>query len=499
MKEWTREELYRAVQESDREELRQLHETIKESPWRSDFHIQTVTGLLNDPNGFSRFNGKWHLFYQWFPFGGVHGLKHWYHVTSDDLVTWKNEGLAMKPHLLEDNRGCYSGSGLVKGDTLYLAYTGNNKDIHWVRHPFQMLAKMDKNGKITKSQVPLIYEQKGYTEHQRDPKLFEHNGRYYILLGAQNEQKKGVFLLFTSEEIEKGWKLLGELKVRGYEDFGFMIECPDIEKIGDKWLLLFSPQGLEEQGDLFRNKYNNGYIIGRMDFDNLEFIPESEFCELDRGLDFYAAQCACQDVYPDAAIMTAWFGCGEYKTPVTDEQGYSGLLTLPRMLKIEGNRLLQTPVPEAKKLRGNVLFEAKNGSIVRDTMHGLMPSSCIMRLEDPDSESVNLNLFSRPRKNGFMISYDKFRKTLVLDRSDMNNQFNTEFGAERKVKLENGLKSLEIYVDRSSVEVFVNDGEYVLSARMFPEKEENLIRMGGRNIDLTVWSAVKSVEDDFVI
>ena len=153
MKEWTREELYRAVQESDREELRQLHETIKESPWRSDFHIQTVTGLLNDPNGFSRFNGKWHLFYQWFPFGGVHGLKHWYHVTSDDLVTWKNEGLAMKPHLLEDNRGCYSGSGLVKGDTLYLAYTGNNKDIHWVRHPFQMLAKMDKNGKITEIRI----------------------------------------------------------------------------------------------------------------------------------------------------------------------------------------------------------------------------------------------------------------------------------------------------------------------------------------------------------
>ncbi|MCR4950773.1 MAG: sucrose-6-phosphate hydrolase [Solobacterium sp.] len=499
MKIWTTEEKYRAIQDSDREELEQLHEKIAASPWREDYHIQTVTGLMNDPNGFSWFDGKWHLFYQWFPFGGVHGLKHWYHVTSDDLVTWKNEGLGMKPHLLEDNRGCYSGSGLAEGDTLYLAYTGNNKDIHMQRHPFQMLAKMDREGKIVKSQIPLIYEQENYTEHQRDPKLFSYNGKYYILLGAQTKEQKGVFLLFESEQIEKGWKLLGELKVRGYEDFGFMVECPDIEKVGDKWVLLFSPQGLEPDGDRFRCKYNNVYFVGDMDFENLEFIPDGEFEELDRGFDFYAAQCAYQTKEPDAAYMIAWFGCGDYTTPATDEEGFSGLQTLPRRLTVENGKLMQRPVPAAEKIRGDILFEAKKGSIIRDRMHGLMPRSCVIRLEDPDQESINLNLFSKPRRRGFEIAYDKFKKVLTVDRGDMNQQFNTEFGTDRKIRLANGLRSLEVYVDRSSVELFVNDGEYVISSRMFPEKDENLIRMGGRNIDLTIWTANKTVTDDFVI
>ena len=499
MKQWTREELYRALQPEDTEELRALHEKIAASRWRTDYHIQPVTGLLNDPNGFSFFNGKWHLFYQWFPFGGVHGLKHWYHVTSEDLVTWKNEGLGMKPYLLEENRGCYSGSGLVSGDTLYLAYTGNNKDIHWQRHPFQLLAKMDRDGNITKSQVPLIYQQKDYTEHQRDPKLFMHEGKYYILLGAQRQDKKGTLLLFESEQIERGWKRLGELKVRGFDGFGFMAECPDIEKIGDEWVLMFSPQGLEADGFKFHNKYNNVYLVGKMDFENLEFIPNGELEELDRGFDFYAAQCACQDVYPESGVMEAWFSCADYSTPATDEEGYSHLLTLPRLLKTKGGKLYQTPVPGLEKLRGDVLFEAKKGSIISDRMHGLMPASCIMRLEDPDSESVNLNLFSRPRKKGFEIAYDKFKKILSVDRGDMNRQFNEEYGKDRKIRLENGLKSLEIYIDHSSVEVFVNDGEYVLSSRIFPDQDENLIRMGGRNIDLTVWKAVKAVEDDFVI
>ncbi|MBR3348652.1 MAG: sucrose-6-phosphate hydrolase, partial [Solobacterium sp.] len=100
MKEFTKEERYRAYETSDKKELEALHEEIAASKWRADYHIQPVTGLLNDPNGFSYFNGKWHLFYQWFPFGSIHGMKHWYHVTSDDLVTWKNEGLALRPDLL---------------------------------------------------------------------------------------------------------------------------------------------------------------------------------------------------------------------------------------------------------------------------------------------------------------------------------------------------------------------------------------------------------------
>lgn len=499
MKTWSTKEKVRTLTNNDRHELRQLHERVAQSAWREKFHIQTVTGLMNDPNGFCFFDGRWHLFYQWFPFGAVHGLKHWYHVESEDLVHWENKGLAMKPDLLYDNHGCYSGCTYIEDGTMYFCYTGNNKDVFGQRHPYQVLAWVNEKGEVEKLDHPLISQPEGYTEHVRDPKLFRHNGKYYILLGAQDEEKHGKFLLFSSDELKQGWKMEGELKVRGYESFGFMVECPDLEKIGDKWLLLFSPQGLEADGEQFRNKFNNVYFTGTMDFDTLEFIPDGEFRELDRGFDFYAAQCAFQNEYPDKAVLVGWFGCGDYDYPVTDEEGWAGLQTLPRELTIEDGRLMQRPVPSLQELRGRKLFEAIDGSIVSDTMHGLMPRTAIIRLDDPDGESIDLNLFARSRKNGLAISYDKFRRRLTADKTDLIHQCNEDFGTTRTITLENGLRSLEIFLDRSSAEIFVNDGEYVLSARIFPTAEENLIRMGGKNIDLVIYDTERSVEDTFVI
>lgn len=499
MKTWTLKERRRTLTEDDRHELQQLHERISASAWRATYHVQPVTGLMNDPNGFSWFGGKWHLFYQWFPFGAVHGLKHWYHVESDDLVSWENKGLFMKPDLLYDNCGCYSGSAYTEDGTTYFAYTGNNKDVFNQRHPYQVLSWIDENGKAEKLDHPLIPHPEGYTEHVRDPKLFRHEGKYYILLGAQDLEEHGKFLLYSSDELKQGWKMEGELKVRGYDHFGFMVECPDLEKIGDDWVLLFSPQGLEQEGEHFANKYNNVYFVGKMDFDNLEFIPNGPFAELDRGFDFYAAQCAAQDRYDDAGVLCAWMGCGDYSYPATDEEDWSGLQTLPRELSIKDGKLLQKPARSLEKIRGRKLFEAKDGSIVSDTMHGLMPRTAVIRLDDPESESIQLNLFAHSRWNGLAISYDKFRRRLTVDRGDFINQCNEEYGTSRTIALENGLSSLEIYVDRSSAEIFVNDGEYVLTMRIFPTAQENLIRMGGKNIDLVIYEALPVTEDTFVI
>ncbi len=499
MKEWTEKERRRIFREEDRQELRELHETILNSRWRDQFHVQPVTGLMNDPNGFSYFNGKWQLFYQWFPFGGVHGMKHWYRVSSDDLVHWKNEGLALKPELLYENSGCYSGSGLPEKDTLYLAYTGNAKDYAKNRYQYQLLAKMDRYGRITKCEKPLIYPNPDYTEHQRDPKLFAYKDRYYILIGAQNPEKKGVMLLYSANSPEGTWQFDGELKVRGYETFGFMCECPCIERIGDKWILLFSPQGIEAEGDLYQQKYNNVYFIGDFDPEKLEFIPDGPYQELDRGFDFYAAQCASQEVYNDAAVLIGWGSCPDYTTPLTDEIGYSHIQTLPRLLTIEDGKLMQRPVPACESIKGEVLFEAKEGTILKDTLRGLMPETAVIHLNNPDLTSCELSLYSGNGKRGFEISYDRNTRKLTVDRTGMLNQFNTEYGTVRRVLLEDGLKSLEVYVDRSCVEIFVNDGEKVITSRNFPEPSEKLIRMGGSNIDLTIWKAQRTVEDDFVI
>lgn len=112
MKEWTREERYRELKSP--EEIRDLYERIQTSAYRQRYHVQPVTGLSSDPNGFALHNGVWHLCYQWCPWGAVHGLKYWYHVTSEDLVHWKNAGIGLAPDCFYDNRGTHSGSAISR-------------------------------------------------------------------------------------------------------------------------------------------------------------------------------------------------------------------------------------------------------------------------------------------------------------------------------------------------------------------------------------------------
>ncbi len=498
MEQWTKQEKQQVLKEADLPRLHKLHDSISKSKWRTQYHIQTVTGLLNDPNGFSYFKKKWHLFYQWFPYGAVHGMKHWYHVTSDDLVTWKNEGMALKPDTYFDNKGCYSGSAFVKDDYLYLLYTGNHKEEDGTRIPYQMIAAMNEKYKVTKMKRPLIEPHPDYTEHQRDPKIFYKDNWYWMLLGAQDKNLHGKMILYKSKQLAIGWKFAGELKVKGYESFGYMVECPDIEQIGDKWLLLFSPQGYGAKGDEFRNAYQNVYMTGDLDLNTLTFTPDGPHKELDRGFDFYAAQCAFQQEYKNTAILEGWFGCSDYSYPATDEEGYQGLLTLPRELSIENGKLVQKPIRTYEKLKDEVVFEAVRGNINKDSMHGRMPEACIVALENPDSNAVSLEFFAKTMERGFAIDYDANRKYLTIDRKDLENQCNTEYGTDRRVKLENGLRSLLIFVDHSSVEIFVNHGEYVLSSRIFPNPDEHMIRMRGKDITLTIWKAKQTVEDSAV-
>ena len=185
MREWTREEKYRVLK--DPQELWELYCRTRESRYRQTFHLQPVTGLMNDPNGFVWHDNEWHLFYQWCPWGAVHGLKYWYHTVSKDLIAWKNLGVCLMPGDTYDNKGAYSGSAMPIGDAVYLYYTGNHRDPDWTRHPYTCLAKLRDDGWTEKYPLPLFGAHPDYTEHQRDPKIIvdRKRGQNYIILGAQ--------------------------------------------------------------------------------------------------------------------------------------------------------------------------------------------------------------------------------------------------------------------------------------------------------------------------
>ena len=197
MKSWTKEERYRVLKSA--EEIRELHERTILSDYRQSYHIQSVTGLLNDPNGFVFHDGVWHLFYQWCPWGAVHGLKYWYHTVSKDLVTWQNKGVCICPDTFYDNKGANSGSALPTPDSVYLYYTGNHRDEDWTRKPYTCLVDLKDGGKAVKL-PPLFGMNEDYTEHQRDPKIIhdEKSGKYYIILGAQTKDKKGCVIIYSA-------------------------------------------------------------------------------------------------------------------------------------------------------------------------------------------------------------------------------------------------------------------------------------------------------------
>lgn len=493
--EWTKEQRYRSMDDVTEEEIQGLAKLVNQCPWRQAFHIQPVTGLLNDPNGFSYFNGEYHLFYQWFPLGPVHGLKHWYHTKSTDLVHWEEVGMGIAPSNEFDRHGAYSGSGIEHDGKLYLLYTGNTRDEQWIRHPYQCLAVLNPDGSIEKMDAPVIGEvPTGYTDHFRDPKVWKQGDFFYAVIGAQRENETGCVVLYRSSDL-KNWQFAGEVKTDLGEDFGYMWECPDYFELDGQGVLLFSPQGLQAEGDHYQNIYQSGYVMGSpFDLEKKE-LKHGAFHELDRGFDFYAPQTT---VDPEGRrILVGWMGLPEIDYP-TDKNGWAHCLTLPRELLVREGKLTQRPVSELALLRGE---KAEVSCTVENETVGLAGFDgdvyeLFAEFSASSAEEFGLELRVGEEEKT-VIKYDAVEKKVVFDRTRSGEAFAEEFGTVRKCSLDAETEkiSFRIFVDVSSVEVFVNDGEEVFAGRIFPGKNSNGIRVFARGGQTTVTAVKWEIND----
>ena len=485
MKEWTREERYRVLQSPD--EIRDLYERIQTSPWRQRYHVQPVTGLSSDPNGFALHRGVWHLCYQWCPWGAVHGLKYWYHVTSADLVHWRNAGIGLKPDCFYDNRGTHSGSAISDGSDLIFYYTGNHRDEDWTRTPYTCAAILGEDGRPRKLEKPLFGPRDDYSEHQRDPKAVYNaeKGRYYIFIGAQTLDKRGGVLVYESAQPLSGWRFAGQLKVPGYEAFGGMWECPYIVNISGHDVLIFSPQYTKLPGR-GESTNHNVYLIGRMDYDTLTFTPDGPYRHLDFGFDFYAAQGAASIGDADKAILIAWIGLPDNHYP-SEEEDWEGSMSLPRELRIRDGKLLQTPIPALRDLRGPELEP-----------DGTLPPACELEIAAPAGD-FDLNLFTREDgTGGLRLHYDGAKKVCRVDRSGMDLRFNTQVGEALDMPLDAPLRKLQIYIDHNSAELFANDGEATFTTHIYPTGRE-FHYTATESVGVRLWPMNRSVTDEFVI
>lgn len=471
--EWPREKRYQRLENFPKEKYDKLKEKVKNSPYRQKFHIQPNTGLLNDPNGFSYFNGKYHLFYQWFPLDPVHGVKYWYHLSSTDLVTFTDEGIAMKPDTIYDSHGVFSGTALPLKDKLFLFYTGNTRDENWIRNPYQCIATMDKEGQITKNDKPFINKvPDGYTDNFRDPKVFIKNGKYYCLVGAETDDNKGAIVYYSSNDL-KEWEFLGNLKTDFSKNSGFMWECPDYFEFENKAVLMFSPQGMKAKGDKYNNIFQSGYLIGeKIDFEKGEF-KHQEFKEFDRGFEFYAPQ--TMEDNKGRRILIGWFGLPGTDS-VTDKYDWAHCLTIPRVLELKNNILYQKPLPELVKLRKSeeeFSFKLNNNSV--NLKNEKRTYELDVNFENIKAEKVGIK-FRVGNNEETIFFYDLKNNELVFDRTHSGELTeNFEGGDIRKCKFKEKKLKLHLFLDESSAEIFVNDGLEVFSSRLYNRIENNEI------------------------
>ncbi len=454
------------------------------------FHFTAPKNWLNDPNGLTVFKGEYHMFYQHNPVNPYWGNMTWGHAKSKNLFDWEHLPHALEPgkDLSEDRDGCFSGSGFVMGDDLYLAYTGvafeeyiyNEHGNKVLTHDdamisTQIFAKSSDGINFQKLKKPFIKAPKyGDMAHFRDPKVWKKGDIWNMVVGSKYENK-GKVLVYQSKDI-KNWELKNEIQK---ENMGHMWECPDIFEIQEKHAMIFSPMGIgtQEQENLA------GYMMGDFDYKNAEF-KYKDFHLIDEGFEFYAPQ-TFEDDY-ERRILIGWL---IMHSPFEGEN-WTGMMTLPREIKRVGEKLRFSVVKEFENYRKDCIKisdETQSKVIKRDK------NLYDMELEFETNKDKEIILFENCQK-GLAINFNSKTKTIILNRENVINGLESlkTFGVRREsTKIEVEKIKLRIIVDTSVVEIYVNDGEICMTAVVNPEKDQKNIVLNGSFSNICIWDIKK--------
>jgi beta-fructofuranosidase len=457
-------------------------EKVMNKQYYPHFHLAPSAGWMNDPNGLIYFKGQYHAFYQHHPYDENWGPMHWGHVVSDNLVTWKRLPIAIAPDQEFDKSGCFSGSAVDNNDKLCLFYTGhiwlngqgNDEQIEQT----QCLAT-SKDGIHFEKQGTILTPKSGIM-HFRDPKVWQQDGKWWMVVGQRTPQDVGQVLLFRSDDL-KNWQF-DHVLVSDIDPDVYMLECPDFFPLGDKWILMFSPQGMKAKGYQYRNRFQSGYIVGDWQ-PGQQFSMIKPFQEMDFGHDFYAPQSFL--AADGRRLIFAWMDMWESIMPSKKDK-WAGAFTLPRELILgQDNKVRNRPIKELEALREKpksfeeltLTNELKNTNIES--------ISCELNVEfdltQSTAERFGLQLAAtKDGKQATLLYVDLQSERIVLDRSLSG----LELKGYRSVPLPKKQKlTLHIYVDASSVEVFINGDLYSFSSRIYPklpaERTVNLFAENG--------------------
>lgn len=448
--------------------------------WYPQFHIAPQAGWMNDPNGLCWFDGYYHVFYQHYPYTPEWGPMHWGHARSRDMVHWEHLPIALAPEGAEDKDGCFSGSAVVDDDQMALIYTGHKfHGAHSEDNLFQVQCLATSQDGLHFQREGMILDTPTGVNHFRDPKIWREGEHLMMVVGAR-VAGIGEVQLYQSKDL-RHWDYVNTLG-KANEKMGYMWECPDFFPLADKHILMFSPQGINAKGYHYRNLYQSGYIVGDWQNGNI-FHPTQQFYEMDHGHDFYAPQ---SFVAPDGRrIVIGWLSMWESPMPEKAD-GWAGMLSLPRQLSLDGElRLRMTPVKELEALRGKhrswSVSEMKEGTYQVEDCATAMEINLELDLARSTAERYGLTI-----GKGARIFVDSQAQRLVVERDYPQHQLS----GYRSVPLPaEGILRLHIFIDRSSVEVFVNEGEFTLSSRIYPEHDDRALSLFSHHGQMIISSA----------
>jgi fructan beta-fructosidase len=460
-----------------------------QEPHRPRFHFSSTHNWINDPNGLVFHNGEYHLFYQHNPYGNEWGHMSWGHAVSKDLVYWEHLPLAIP----EDNgvmifSGCvvvdYNNSSGFAGNSgkipMVAVYTGFEEG----KNQSQRLAYSLDNGK-TWTQYggnPVLDRNK---KDFRDPKVFWYEPhRKWVMVVVLATEKK---IQFYSSVNLKDWKWMSDFGPAG--DTTGIWECPDLFKVKatdnrdmEKWVLMHSPAPYMQ------------YFIG--EFDGTRFVPDQPVAPIlrpDYGSDYYAAIVYNNLPADSDAISIGWVNNWNYANALPTTP-WKGAMSIPRILraKIRNGqwRLVSFPWPGLQTLRGQAISWT-NSHPGRSALVPSLTDQWELKITwtPPVSGLSGIKAGTCAGKE-ILIAYDPSNKNIVIRRGDTaifsHPAFKQMTSLAETVSLSNKQLTLHILHDHSITEIFVNEGESVLTFQSFSKASGSCVEIFSESGNMVV-------------
>ena len=453
--------------------------------YRPQFHFSPAKNWTNDPNGLVYFNGDYHLFYQYNPFGNRWGHMSWGHAVSKDLVHWKHLPLAIPE---KDSVMIFSGSAVVDENntsgfakipgqipmvaiyTAHISYAANPDNYRQEQH---IAYSLDRGRTWTKYMGNPVLDL--HKRDFRDPKVFWYapQKKWIMLVVLPHEH---IVQFYSSADLKK-WDHLSNFGPAG--DINDIWECPDLVQVpveGNsgiyKWVLFNSQQTTMQ------------YFVG--DFNGTKFTnenPANKIFRPDYGPDYYAAVTYNHLPAHYPPILLGWANNWKYANDIPTFP-WKSEMSLPRELKLKKQNnewlLIQQPVAAIKNLRWG-LFSEKNISVNGKQQLPIRSQKFEMEVvfQPTPNSSAGIQLATRG-SHFFIVGYDVANQKLFIDRSrGSDTSFNKNFDSlsryETSLAPQNGKITLHVFFDNSIIEIFANDGVAVMTVQIFPGKTDNEI------------------------